>query len=155
MKYIVDTNIFNDILDGHLSRLNFPKDCIFIATNVQLQELKNTKNELRRSKLLNIFHEVIQEVVLNESFALDIPGAGFDQSNWGDGKSVLLLKNELDAIKRKLNNWHDSIIAEVAWINGYGLITNDWNLAKISKTYGIKVICLKHLVKTLNQHAPT
>jgi predicted nucleic acid-binding protein len=56
-------------------------------------------------------------------------------------RSVLKIKLELDALnKGKRNNWHDAIIAQTALVNGYALMTDDYDLAEVAKRYGIQVI---------------
>lgn len=141
MKYVVDTNIFNHLLDGRLTPSALPCASGFVATNVQLRELDGTKNTVRRAALMDTFHHLAPELVHTESFALDIPGSGFDESKWSDGKLATMLKHSLDALnKSKHNNWHDAIIAEVALVNGYGLVTNDRDLAKVAEQHGIAII---------------
>lgn len=143
MKYVLDTNIFNHLLDGRLAPSALPGDGTFVATNVQLCELERTKSDTRRAALMETFRDIAPELVLTESFALDIPGSGLDESKLSDGNSVTLLKSSLDVLnKRKCNNWQDAIIAEVALVNGYGLVTSDRHLAKTAAEHGIAVYYL-------------
>ena len=139
MKYVVDTNIFNHLHDGLLSPSALPSDGTFVATKVQLHELEKTPEYSRRLALIETFCGLAPELVLTESFAFDIPGSGFDESKWGDGERVAVLKNRLDAMERRPNNWHDAIIAEVALVNGYVLLTSDRNLARASNQHGVGV----------------
>jgi hypothetical protein len=76
MKYVLDTNIFNCLLDGRLSLSALPGDGEFIVTNVQLRELEATSDLVRRTQLLRVFNQVAAVRVLTESFAYDIPGSG-------------------------------------------------------------------------------
>jgi len=140
MKYVVDTNIFNHLLDGRLPSSALPVNGEFIATNVQRCELERTSDGSRRAELLKTFCRVMSDIVPTESFAFDIPGSGFDESRWSDGKNVSTLKCALDARNnQKTNNWQDAIIAEVALVHGYGLITSDHDLAVVAKQQGIHV----------------
>jgi rRNA-processing protein FCF1 len=141
VKYVVDTNIFNHLLDGRLTPSALPCAGAFVATNVQLRELEGTKDTVRRAALMSTFHHLAPELVHTESFALNIPGSGFDESKWSDVQQATSLKLKLDALNKcKRNNWHDAIIAEVALVNGYGLVTNDGDLAKVAEQHGIAVI---------------
>ncbi len=141
MKYVLDTNIFNCLLDGRLSLSALPSDSEFIVTNVQLRELEATSDSFRRTQLLHVFNQVSAEHVLTESFAYDIPGSGYDESKWNSdgGKRITSIKDALDSLKRKPNNWQDAIITEVALVNGYGLITADSNLAIVAMQHKIHV----------------
>ena len=81
------------------------------------------------------------EDALVESFALDIAGAGFDESKFNSDPRVFAIKADLDALnKRKHNNWQDALIAEVALLNGYGLVTADGDLARVSAIHGLLVV---------------
>ena len=141
MKYMLDTNIFNRLLDGRVDISKLPDKYSFLATAIQLHELKATANSTRRAQLLEIFNQVAPEVVLTESFAFDVPGSGFGEAKWNsdNGQRVTSLKNALDSWKLESNNLQDALIAEVALVNGFGLITADEGLAKIAQQHGIDV----------------
>src|SRR2546423_13849036 len=55
MRYVVDTNIFNRLADGRISRDHLPKDAEFVATHVQLDEIHRTPDGARRELLLSTF----------------------------------------------------------------------------------------------------
>lgn len=143
MKYLLDTNIFNRIKDQrlHISDLALSNKSVFLVTNVQRCEIEATTNQKRRKELLEVFEKIQLKNVPIESFALDIPGAGLDESKLNHDPRVYELKNDLDAENNgKSNNWQDVLIAEVALLNGYCLVTTDKNLADVSKKQGILVI---------------
>lgn len=141
MKYMLDTNIFNRLLDGRVDISKLPDKYSFLATAIQLHELKATANSTRRAQLLEIFNQVAPEVVRTESFAFDVPGSGFGEAKWNsdNGQRVTSLKNALDSWKLKSNNLQDALIAEVALVNGFGLITADEGLSEIAQQHGIDV----------------
>lgn len=74
MKFVLDTNIFDrlidgDLDDGDLDLDHFPADAAFVATHIQIEELKNVpkaKRE-RRCRLLHKFAEWATEIVPPES----------------------------------------------------------------------------------------
>lgn len=69
MRYVVDTNIFNRIADGKLGRRDFPEGGELVATHIQENEIRATKNERKRVSLLGTF-ELHQDVrVPDESMA--------------------------------------------------------------------------------------
>jgi predicted nucleic acid-binding protein len=49
------------------------------------------------------------------------------------------MREALEAIKSKPNNWQDALIASVALKNGYSLVTADKDLANVAISFGINV----------------
>ncbi len=139
MTYILDTNIFNKLVDGKFSINNLPSNCSFVATHIQIDEINNTKNAERRAQLFLMFAQIRPEILPTESFVFD--KSRWDQGKWGDGLTFEKLKTDLDSLnKSKSNNIQDALIAEVALINGITLLTGDGDLADVSEKYGINVI---------------
>ena len=128
MKYVVDTNIINRLVDGIIRPEDLPTDGDFIATHVQLDELNKTKDEERRARLFIKFATTVDDVVPTESLVVGISRVGL--SKVSDGNLYSSLRAALDArngVKR--NNAQDALIAEVAVKNGYVLVTADADLA--------------------------
>ena len=131
MKYMVDTNIFNRLIDGTIGPNELPNDRPFVATHIQIDEIKKTRDAKRKAKLLNKFEEIIDEVEATESFVLDISRIG--GAKLGDSKNYQLIKKELDARNnKKANNSQDALIAEVAMKKGYTLLTADKDLYQVA-----------------------
>lgn len=138
MAYVVDTNIFNKLIDGRVGIDELPSDAPYIATHVQIDELNNTKDSERRARLFLIFAEMRPQLVPTESAAWDV--SRWDQAKWSDGALFEKIKQDLDTLnKSKANNVHDALIAEVAIANGFTLLTADHDLAKVSQDIGGKV----------------
>jgi rRNA-processing protein FCF1 len=136
MKYVVDTNIINRLVDGTIRIEELPTDGLFVASHVQIDEINRTKNPERRKKLLEKFAETVDEILPTESFVLDV--SALDGAKLGDGGSYELLKTELDRRNRnKSNNSHDALIAEIAMNNGYVLLTADFDLYQVAYAHGI------------------
>ncbi len=135
MKYMLDTNIFNVLLDGKIDLDKFPKDAEFIATAIQIQEIKNTKNLDRREKLIDKFNEIGTNRIPTTSAVWNITAWG--EGCYGEGK---LYKNILDTINKKnkhrINNYADALIAETSIINEAILVTADNDLAQVVNHYG-------------------
>ncbi|MCK9201350.1 MAG: hypothetical protein M0P59_07205 [Gallionella sp.] len=139
MSYVVDTNIFNKLVDGIFRIENLPSDGPYLATHVQIDELNNTKDAERRARLFLMFAEVRPQVVPTESFVWDV--SRWDHGKWSDGVLYEKLKQDLDDLnKSKANNARDILIAEVAIANEYTLLTADRDLATVVKEHGGKVI---------------
>jgi hypothetical protein len=84
-KYMLDTNVFNDVLDGSLAPAKFAGYAMFV-TGIQADELNaTTKPAGRREALCATFERIPSTPLLASSFACDIEGAGFGQAYWNDG----------------------------------------------------------------------
>ncbi len=77
---MLDTNIFNTILDGRLPIENLPSGGGYVATHVQIDELTATPDISRRTQLLSQFEALSPEHAMTASFAFDI--SRFDQAKW-------------------------------------------------------------------------
>ena len=142
MKYILDTNIFNKLVDGSLLPSDLPSDGQFIATHIQIDELNNTADNERRAKLFLMFAKISPAVMPTESFILDI--SRLDEAKLSNGIFFESFKGDLDLLnKGKTNNIQDALIAEVAAVNGFTLITSDQDLANVAKKYEILFIYLQ------------
>ena len=140
MKCVLDTDIFDRLIDRDLDLDHFPADAEFVATHIQIEELKNVPKAKRGRKrqLLLKFAELAPEIVPPESMVWGAMVWG--QMKWGDGAIYNALKADLDSYKAKENNSKDALIAEVAIANRFTLITTDRNLAKVAKKHGGLVI---------------
>ena len=142
MRYILDTNVFNRILDGNFSLNTLPDGSEFVATPIQYEELKATPDSNRLTDLLAIFQCIGPEIV-NPSFSFDIPGAGFDEGAWSNNDLAKTIKTSLDCVNKKPNNWQDALIAGAAKKHGCTLVTADKTLAKVAEQHEISVLLIK------------
>jgi predicted nucleic acid-binding protein len=142
MSYVVDTNIFNKLVDGTINVADLPSDGPFVATHVQIDEINNTKDSERRVRLSLVFAEVRPNIVPTESFVVGVSRLGHGKLS--DGVLFKKLKQELDALnKSKSNNVQDVLITEVAIVNGFTLLTTDRDLAEVVEKQGGKVVHFK------------
>ena len=135
MAYVVDTTIFNKLVDGVIAMGDLPSNSQLMATHVQIDELNNTKDNERRAQLFLKFVAVGTKIVPTESFVWDV--SRWDHGKWSDGVLFEKLKGALDLLnKAKPNNSHDALIAEVAIVNDYTLLTADLHLAEVTEKHG-------------------
>ncbi len=140
MSYLLDTNIFNQLLDGRIAEVDLPSDAQLLATYIQLQEIKNTKCQDRRNSLEQKFIEVDPKTVPVETSLWNVTPWGEGRYGGGNELFVSLLK-ELDEMnKAKANNYADALIAEVVLLNGYALITADQDLANLVESRGGRTV---------------
>ncbi len=137
-KYMLDTNIFNKVLNGSLILDHEPEDEYF-ATDIQYSELSKTKNLQKRNNLQETFKSLVRNEIPTESFIMDfsIMDSG---AKLGDGKIYSEIKTSLDEKNEKENNLQDALIGEAAIKNDLTLFTADRDLAKIIKGMNGKVV---------------
>jgi rRNA-processing protein FCF1 len=140
---LLDTNVFNRILDGLCEPCLFEKYQIFV-THIQRDELAATGNDKRRSELMRIFHSIPTTQASTEtSIWNDTP---WNEGMWSSDNGVydVLFKRiqELDrkSKNKSLNQSRDARIADVAIANGFTLITTDAALATAAKESGCHVL---------------
>ena len=157
-RFMLDTNVFNHVLDGKVDMAAL-KGKQLVATHVQRDELAQTKDEGRRTALLDVFSELTPDQAFTSSAVAGISVAGgaaaagsgvlptesavWDLSRWGQAKWTQEddifagMRAELDGLnKRKGNNAHDILIAETAIRNGWVLVTSDADLFGVVTKYG-------------------
>lgn len=138
MKYVVDTSIFNKLVDGVMTPDQLPSDGEFVASHIQIDEINRTKDEEKRARLFLKFATIVREVVPTETFILDV--SRLDHGKMSNGALFEKLRNELNILNGgKRNNIMDALIAEIAINNGYMLLTADYHLQKVAKNNGCNV----------------
>lgn len=146
--FMLDTNIFNRVLDGKLpiEALHCRRGEIY-ATPVQHNELKDTKDEIRRSNLLAVFRLIgavekpIQSAVFGKHDTWN------EAQNWGrSGKYYSKVKEALEArgcaSSKSRGRIADALIAEVCLDQGFTLVTTDRDLHVVTENLGGKALCL-------------
>lgn len=167
MKIMLDTCIFNNLLDGEFELSRLPKDSEIYVTHIQKNELLATKKVERREKLLGIFIGVLQERMPTESSVCGVSVLGeaklgtkslptesmkWGITNWGESKwtdsgskslcdQILIGLENLDPrSKKKLSHIRDALIAETAAANGITLVSSDKDLGKVLQDLGCPVM---------------
>ncbi|MFQ5483503.1 MAG: hypothetical protein ACE5ER_12190 [Nitrospinaceae bacterium] len=142
---MVDTNIFNKLLDGKFDIQIFRgEDLQFFTTHIQRDEIERTPDESRRKKLLNIFHEISSSLP-TESGLWDV--SKWDEAKWPKDDLVSNILVGLDRSKKKKNNKHDALIADTAIKNQMILLTEDGTLFDVTKQLGGNVERLEDFIK--------
>ncbi len=163
-----DTNVFNRILDGVISLHTLTGRVEVYATHVQRDEINNTRNPARRAALAQVFVDAVTGSLPTDSFVLDVSrldearlggervvpteSAVYGVSRYGHARYsednlYSALKNRLDAINgAKPNNVQDALIAETSIKSGHVLVTDDSDLAEVTKEYGGQCVCVADLL---------
>jgi hypothetical protein len=154
--YMLDANVFNDVLDGNVLLPPFIRRHLLLVTGIQPNELRATRNPERRAALLAVYEEISPTPVPASSLAFDIEGAGFDQAYWNDGSGnfekmfarLQVLDKKPGKKKNDSNQMRDTLIAETAIKNGAILITGDSNLRIVVSEFGGQAIVVEGGVDT-------
>ncbi|BEP62660.1 hypothetical protein GmRootV213_32140 [Variovorax sp. V213] len=128
--YVLDTNVFNKVVEGVFDRSSLPADSSFVVSHVQIEELNNTSDKERRLQLLLTLAQLRPTLVPAESMIWDV--SRWDHAKWGDGAIYTQVKTGLDALnKGKAKNIQDALIGEIGIVNGHTLLTADKDLAAV------------------------
>lgn len=146
-KYMFDTNIFDDIVNGKLGIAdigrykNFKKAEIYV-THIQIDE-NNKCSDVDKRARLNIFMVKIRPILIpTSSCAFD--RSRFDESKFGDG----IIFNKIK--KGNIKHVEDALIGETAIKEGIILVTNDRRLKNIVIELGGNALFLNEFIEILN-----
>jgi predicted nucleic acid-binding protein len=147
-SYMLDTNVFNDLLDEKILPLAFAGR--LLVTAIQAAELRATPTAERRRDLLLRYEETRPISAPAASFAFDIEGAGWGQACWNDGsgnfEKMLSRLRMLDPINKSSHGQvRDILIAETAIKNAAVLVTADSNLRQVVSEFGGHALSIKDI----------
>ena|SRR2546426_894158 len=135
MKFLVDTNIINWLIDGKIDKSGMPGDGEFVATHVQIDEINRTSDDERRARLFLTLASSLSGLLQTETTVLGVSRLNF--SKLGTGVIFTSVKNRLDGMNGgKPSNIRDALIAEVSIVNSHTLLTADQDLAKVTRDHG-------------------
>ena len=156
MDFMLDTSAINWILDGKAHN-EWPLRGRNFVTDIQLQEVLDTRNDERRGYLFNGLLALKLNVIRpSEMRQLFDQGQNFDTGErfvlgmatvWhrssfppSFGNYVSVIAAELPFNKhRPANPLRDGFIAETALLNGMTLVTADRRLAAVARFFGVVV----------------
>ncbi len=137
--YIVDTNVFNWLVDGKIKRIALPTDGDLAITHLQVDEINRISDEERRARVTLTLVSNIRGVLPTETAVLDT--SRLDHCKLGDGVIYSAVKADLDSRNSgRRANIADALIAEVAVVNKYTLLTADRDLSEATRRQGGKVV---------------
>lgn len=134
MKYLLDTCVFNWIVNGTHVLSDLPAG-EYLVTHIQRDEIGKVSNEERRSALLNAFELCEAEQVPTGVFVVGVSRIG--QATLGGRGTYHRIFTELSALdssKRKhQSHMADAIIGVTAYVKGAGLVTADSDFFQVMK----------------------
>jgi predicted nucleic acid-binding protein len=149
--YMLDTNVFNTLSKETIS-LETSCEALLVATHVQADELRNTRNPVLQQQLLRTFEEITPELISTSSAAWDV--SDWDGACWSDDDGVFenMLKRVIeldDASKEKKsiqNQQRDALIAETALKRNLVLVSTDSRLRTVMEEFGGAAISLNEFL---------
>jgi hypothetical protein len=133
--------IFDRLHKGLLSLPELPADGKFIATHIQLDEIKAIRDPENRARTEAIFTEIVSSSVPTESCVWDI--SDWDQAKWSSDDTWEQIRDALDQLQSHPNNQKDALIAEVALKSGYTLVIDGRNLHLVCRQFSCDSILLR------------
>ena len=137
MNLMLDTNVFNSLVKGKLTKADLPPGQYF-ATHIQRDELEATPNDALRVSLVAMFRAVPRNDIATSSFLLGISRLNEARltSETSQFDMMLVRLADLDRKSGKRlwidNQRRDVLVAETAIVNGLTLLTDDENSARES-----------------------
>ncbi|NBX76677.1 MAG: PIN domain-containing protein [Proteobacteria bacterium] len=147
--WLLDTNVFNHLVDGKIDEAKLLERFSPFVTNVQLEEIRQfepkTPEEHRRKQLLLKMVSKIPDAVL-PTLAENLNLSNSDLFRSREGSTYSQILEALNQInpKRQKSNERDALIGDTAIRLNLELITNDSDLARIVRDLGGQVLDLKH-----------
>ena len=149
-KYILDTNIFNRIVDGELNAKEIGERAALCATHVELNEVQNTKNDDRRELLLNKFESVDAKPSPTTSAVWGVSEWVSAEFTSKDSKYPNIVEELNKKNGGKDNNVRDALIADTAMSLGLTLVTEDRHLFEVVAEAGGSVVRLKDFLSSID-----
>lgn len=141
--YMLDTNVFNRVVEGEFAREDLPADAELFVTHQQVAELASTPDSHKEKRIQMMLALLVWRPVLVPT-AMVWDAARWGHSAWSDGDDFTALRSALDALnKGKPNNVADCLIAEAAFAHGHTLVTTDGALAATLQAHGGLVMKLE------------
>lgn len=145
MKCMVDTCVFNWLIDGKIIPEQLPTGAEYFITHVQRDEISAVSSVERKAKLLGKLHAMVSDTVLTETMVVGISRVG--EGKLSDGRDYEGLLAALNRKKKHKNNPKDALIGETALKNRFTLISADRALCEVMKSAGASVLLFDQSIR--------
>ena len=150
IKCMFDTVIFNRIVENDISVESLNEYVEVYATHVQQKEINDPsmKDKEKQAKVNLIF-----DALVSEERRLSTESTIFEYTPWNKGKwtdpndNYRPMRDDLDEIEKKKNNFHDALIAESAKKNDFILVTKDAPLENTAPNHGVMCMSYEQLLQ--------
>ena len=149
IKCMFDTVIFNRIVENDISVESLNEFVEIYATYVQYREINDERMEdkEKQAKLNLTFDSLV-----SEDRYLSTESTLWNYTPWNKGKwtdpndDYRPIRDDLDNVNKKENNFKDALIAETAKKNGLVLVTEDIPLENTAPNHGVKCMSFDQLL---------
>ena len=148
-KYILDTNIFNRILDGEFEDTEIGRRAKLCATHIELNELQNTRSDEQRRRLLDTFEAVDPKPTPTTSAVWGVSEWGSAEFTSEDSHYPNIIEELNKKNGGKENNIRDALIADTAMSLNLTLVTEDRHLLEVVAEAGGSVIRLEEFLASI------
>lgn len=140
--YVLDTNVFNHLVEGKISSGQLPTDAPLYITDHQADEIAACEDKAKRTRMVVLLCRMRIGFEPTMTTVLGLSRLG--GSALGDGKLFKeILANLDDKNKRKnMANRRDALIGELAIARGHTLISHDGDLCEAVRSLGGKTLDL-------------
>lgn len=132
-RFVLDTNIFNRLVEGILAITDLPSDGVFCASEVQINEIGKTKDPVKRTQLEDTFQKIGPQISERKTTPWDYGGWGTGQ--WSlEGKYFNKILSKLQSIHKKKkfeSDVSDALIGEISITENCILISTDKDLIAV------------------------
>ena len=146
--FILDTNVFNHVIEEKIPVDLLPTKFSIFATHVQEDELNgwvpsDEAQELKKRLVLRLFQKVVDHKIPTRTTICGVSRLGESLLGAGELQQKILDYLMLKKPKELSANQNDALIGEVAITNRLELITNDKALKAIVTHLGGRVVDLR------------
>lgn len=139
-SYMLDTNVFNRVVDRRFAREELPPDAVLVVTHKQVEEVAKTPDAFQERRIQLLLALLEWRPVLAPT-AMVWDATRWGHARWSDGKAYDALRAALDSRNGgRTNNVADALIAEAAMAEGHTLVTADSDLAAAAQAHGCAVL---------------
>ena len=134
-RYVLDTNIFNRVVEGILAVTDLPSDGVFCASEVQINEIGKTTDPVKRTQLEDTFQKIGPRISVRKTTPWDYDGWGTGE--WSqEGKYFNKILSKLQSVHKKdkfESDVRDALIGEISITENCILISTDKDLVAAVK----------------------
>ena len=143
MKFMFDTNAFNNILDESFE-VHRKQGQEYFIINLQCAEINKTKNEQRRKNLISMFSVVNAATDASEIDQHSTPWDSPWDSPWDKGGQYY--KPIFDALEKRKpkdrGSSYDAVMIETCKYEDITFVSDDSAVLEVSKEFGVKCVKL-------------
>jgi predicted nucleic acid-binding protein len=152
--FLLDTNIFNRLVDDNVDPAALRGKGRIYVTHVQRDELVATRRKERAAALLAMFDATEQAKIPTSAAAWDV--SKWDEAEWGDANGMFgpMMASLAGRNGGKPNNRQDVLLAVTAHAHQLTLVSRDKDLRAVMIEHGGAAISFEEFMQILLERDP-